>query len=62
MMGRPGEIREVFSDYREVGGLTLPFASASTLDGEPVVSVTVESIVLDGEVDEALFAMPAAGS
>ncbi len=58
MMGRPGQVREVLSDYREVGGLTLPFAAATTLDGEPMLTVTVGSIVVDGEVDEALFAPP----
>ncbi len=59
VMGRPGEIRQVLSDFREVEGLTLPFAVASSLDGEPMVEVAVESIVVDGEIDEALFAPPA---
>ncbi len=40
----------------------LPFAWTLTVNGHPVRELTVESIVVDGEIDEGLFEMPAAGS
>ncbi len=57
--GRRSDLRQVFSDYREVGGLVLPFTTASTLNGRPFRQLTIDSIVVDGEVDEALFELPA---
>ncbi len=57
-MRREGEIHKVLSDYRKVGGLTLPFATAGTLDGEPLFEAAIESIGLDGEIDPALFDRP----
>ncbi len=58
-MDRRADVRQVFSDYREVGGLVLPFTTTSTLNGRPFRQLTVGSIVVDGEVDEALFELPA---
>ncbi len=58
-MGRRSDLRQVFSDYREVGGLVLPFTTASTLNGRPFRQLTVGSIAVDGEIDEALFELPA---
>jgi predicted Zn-dependent peptidase len=56
--GAPGEVRQRYSDFREVGGLMLPYQTEATFDGEPYISVTATQIVLDGDVDAAAFERP----
>lgn len=59
VMGPPGDVRQVYSDFREVDGLTLPFSSATTVNGNPAMTTTAESFTLDGEYEDSLFEMPA---
>jgi zinc protease len=59
IMGPPGDVLQVYSDFREVDGLTLPFSSVSTVNGNPAMTTTAESVTLDGEYDDSLFALPA---
>lgn len=58
--GAFGEIVQTFSDFRNVGGLTLPFKTVGTFDGEPAPAQTstVESIVVNAEIAPALFERP----
>ncbi|HJR07718.1 MAG TPA: hypothetical protein VJ842_10690 [Pyrinomonadaceae bacterium] len=58
--GAFGKIVQTFSDYRNVGGLTLPFKIAGTFNGEAEPSLTsnIEAIVVNGEVSPALFEKP----
>jgi len=58
--GSPGEMVDVYSDYREVDGVQLPFSKVSTFDGKPASSLTIDSIELDGAVEDSLFERPAA--
>ena len=58
LTGAPGDLRLVFSDFREVGDLRLAFASQGTFDGQPMVNATTVSLELDPEVDESRFQMP----
>lgn len=60
--GAFGEIVLTFSDFRAVGGLTLPFKTTATFDGadEPTLGSTVESIVVNADVPAALFERPKA--
>jgi zinc protease len=59
--GAPGDVLHTFSDFRPVdGGLTLPFKSVGTFNGEPQMSQTTESITLNAPVDAAMFQQPAA--
>jgi len=58
MMGAPGKIRQVSSDFRDVDGLSLSFNSEATFDGEPMQRAELESITVDGAIDDALFEMP----
>ena len=53
-----GEVVETFSDYRDVDGLSYPFAVAGTFEGEPRSSVKVDEIEVDPEVDESAFDKP----
>ena len=58
--GAPGEVRQVFSDFREVSGLMLPHRTDATFDGEPYISITASEIEIDGPVDAGAFDKPAA--
>jgi YHS domain-containing protein len=55
-----GQIVRTFSDFRPVGGLTLPFKTTGTFDGEadPTQSSTAESIVVNVDLAPALFERP----
>lgn len=57
--GTPGEVRQRYSDFREVDGLLLPFAVEATFEGQPHMRSTITGAVVNGEVDAALFARPA---
>jgi hypothetical protein len=56
--GVQGETVQRYSDFREVDGLLLPFASVSTSNGEPMVEISVESLELDPEIAADTFALP----
>ncbi|MDQ1593093.1 MAG: hypothetical protein QOG71_3720 [Pyrinomonadaceae bacterium] len=58
--GMYGRIVRTFSDFRAVGGLTLPFKAAGTFNGaiEPSQTSTVESIVVNGDLSPSLFERP----
>ena len=58
--GTYGQFVQVFSDFRTVDGLTLPFKSSATFDGQPwkAQSATVEAIAINSKVDPALFEKP----
>lgn len=58
MGGAPGDIVQTFSDFREVDGLLLPFASTTTFNGDPMMSGTNDLVEVNPEVDEAAFEMP----
>jgi predicted Zn-dependent peptidase len=53
----PQEIVVAYDDYRETGGLLLPFAATQTADGEPAGRSTYSTIEINPDVDEALFEM-----
>jgi YHS domain-containing protein len=58
--GAFGKIVQSFSDYRSVGGLTLPFKIVGAFNGEaePTLTSTIEAIVVNGDVSPALFERP----
>ena len=58
MSGAPGEIFQTFSDFREVEGLILPFASTTKFNGEVMMLGTNELVEVNPEVDEEAFEMP----
>ncbi len=53
----------LYSDYRAVEGLQLPFATRATFNGQPdpSQSATLESISLNAPLDASLFAPKAPG-
>jgi len=56
--GAPGEVVQTYSDWREVDGLTYPFAVIGTFDGEQTSSTALESLEVNPEVDDADFEKP----
>lgn len=59
LTGAPGEIHQVYSDFREVNGLSLPFVTDATFDGEAFLAVTASEIEVDGVVEDGAFERPA---
>jgi predicted Zn-dependent peptidase len=55
LTGTPGEVRQVYANFRAVGGLTLPFSVEATFEGDPYLSSTISEALVNEEVDEALF-------
>ena len=58
--GVVGQLVQVYSDFRSVEGLTLPFKITATIDGQPWKdqSSTIEAITINGTVDRSLFEKP----
>ena len=53
-----GRLQQDLSDYREVGGIRLPFTIRTSLNGSLQSVVTVTDVALNVPVDPATFAMP----
>jgi len=57
--GRPVELQNTFSDFREVDGLVFPHLIETRAKDRPdVVRIEIETIELDPELDDALFRLP----
>jgi YHS domain-containing protein len=58
--GVVGQIVINYSDYRSVEGLSLPFKTTATFDGQPfpALSATVEAITVNGQIDPSSFKKP----
>lgn len=58
--GLVGEIVINYSDFRTVEGLSLPFKTEATFDGQPfpALSSTIEAITINGQVDPSKFKKP----
>ncbi len=58
--GDYGPVVQTLSDYRTVNGVTLPFKTSTTFNGQPVpqMSFTAESITLNGNVSIEIFEPP----
>ena len=59
--GVVGQIVINYSDYRTVEGLSLPFKTSATFDGQPfpALSATIEAITVNGQIDPSTFKKPA---
>jgi len=58
--GVVGQIVINYSDYRTVEGLSLPFKTTATFDGQPfpALSTTSEVITINGQIDPSAFKKP----
>jgi hypothetical protein len=55
MMGAPSNSEEMFSDFREVSGVKLPFKTVTNQDGKKAQEATATEIVLNAAVEENMF-------
>ncbi len=51
----PGDVEEVFSDYRVADGVQFPFKTVATSDGKKVSEVAVTSVKVNAGVKEEVF-------
>ena len=60
--GLVGEIVINYSDFRTVEGLSLPFKTTATFDGQPfpALSATIEAITINSQLDPSSFKKPQA--
>ena len=58
-----GDYTVIFSDYRDVSGLRLPFAERALFNGAPDDYLTrhIEAIAVNVPLEDAIFQPPAAG-
>ena len=58
--GVVGQIVINYSDYRTVEGLSLPFKTTATFDGQPfpALSATSEGVTVNGQIDPSSFKKP----
>jgi zinc protease len=52
------KIEAVYSDYRDVNGVKVPFKNEVTQDGTPVLKVELSEVQVDAPVDAGLFKKP----
>lgn len=55
MSNIPGTIAIQFSDYRDADGAFIPFQQVLTFDGEPMVTVTLQSLEINPDLPDSLF-------
>jgi hypothetical protein len=59
MAGASSQVVATYSDYRPLSnGVKYPFQSNGTVDGKPVFTSRLEKVVVNGTIDESLFALP----
>ncbi len=57
--GRPVQLEDTFSDFREVGGIVFPHLIETHAKDRPrVIRIVVEKIELDPDLDDARFRLP----
>ena len=59
MQGQSGEVKQQFSNYKTIEGLTLPSTIELNSPAMPgAVTMTVSNLVLNPKIDPSIFAMP----
>ena len=56
--GKPVQVEEVFSDYRKVDGIMVPYKAELVRQGRTILTRTIRTVTLNTPVDPALFARP----
>jgi predicted Zn-dependent peptidase len=56
--GKPVEVEEVFSDYRKVDGIMVPYKAELVRQGRTILTRTLRSVTMNSPVDAALFTRP----
>ena len=58
LLGPPGEIEEIYSDYREAGGLKLPFKILLNRSGKKFGEQTITEIKINPGVEDSAYKKP----
>jgi len=58
LQGTPGLIELHFSDYRDAAGILAPHKQVMTFEGQPLATVTLDSLSLNPQLDAQIFEMP----
>jgi zinc protease len=56
--GKPTTAEELFSDYRKVNGIDVPFRATVLRDGQKILERTIKSVTFNTAVDVTLFQQP----
>ncbi len=56
--GRSVQVEEVFSDYRKVDGVLVPYKAELAHNGRTILTRTLRSVTLNTPVDDKLFVRP----
>jgi zinc protease len=56
--GKAVQVEEVFSDYRKVDGISVPYKAELVRDGRSILTRTLRSVTFNTAVDPTLFARP----
>lgn len=56
--GRAVQAEEVFSDYRDIEGIKVPFRAEVLRNGRPILERTLTEVQFNTELDSTLFARP----
>ena len=56
--GLPMKIEEVFSDYRTIDRVAVPFRASVLSNGRPILERTIKSVTFNTRIDETLFDQP----
>jgi zinc protease len=56
--GKPVQVEEVFSDYRKVDGIMVPYKAELVHQGRTILTRTIRSVTMNAPVDAALFTRP----
>ena len=56
--GLPMKIEEVFSDYRVVDNVAVPFRASVLSDGKVILERTIKTVTFNTRIDEKLFEQP----
>jgi hypothetical protein len=60
MAGGESQVVATYSDYRTLSnGAKYPFKSLGTVDGKPVFNSRLDAVVVNGDIADALFTVPA---
>jgi hypothetical protein len=61
--GAASQVVATYSDYRALdNGAKYPFKSDGTVDGKPMFSSRLDKVIVNGPMEESLFALPSAPS
>lgn len=56
--GKPGTTEEVYSDYRVVNGIRVPFETQLARAGSPMLKRTLTKVTFNGQLDSTIFDKP----